>query len=233
MPRRVTFNLLLIAVVTMQRLKLFILILTIAAGVLLILVGVSWYLAVTSQSFYQSSWMGQMWGGMMGRGGMMEGGSTTVSFLWMVPVVLIGAVLFAVIGISFYLIFPEIRSSKSACVQSKSEQAQPATSSTDSNSKVVTLQISDSATCEVLLKTMTPDEQKVLSVLRAHKGKYLQKYIGKEAGLNRLQTHRIIARFAQRGIVNAKPFGNTNEISLSDWVQTSEIRDSNKVQNAQ
>jgi uncharacterized membrane protein len=70
---------------------------------------------------------------------------------------------------------------------------------------------------------MTPEEQKVMSVLVAHKGKYLQKYVGKEAGLSRLKTHRIVARFAQRGIVTVKEFGNTNEIVISDWVNNSSI----------
>ena len=66
---------------------------------------------------------------------------------------------------------------------------------------------------------MTPEEQKVLSVLIAHQGKYLQKYVGKEAGLSRLKTHRIVARFAERGIVTVKPLGNTNEVTVSDWVK--------------
>ena len=76
-------------------------------------------------------------------------------------------------------------------------------------------------TCGVVLKTMTPEEQKVLNVLVAHQGKYLQKYVSKEAGLSRLKTHRIVARFAQRGIVTVNEFGNTNEIVVSDWVATS------------
>jgi len=216
----------------MQRLKLFLLILMIAMGALLILIGVSWYLAITSQSYYQSSWMGQMWGGMMGRGGMGGMmGTNGISFLWMIPVGLIAVVIFAVIGVSFYLVFPEIKASKSICVPSRTEQGQTVASPTDTGSKTAVDSSSNSITCEVLLKTMTPEEQKVLNVLRAHKGKYLQKYIGKEAGLNRLQTHRILARFAQRGIVTAKQFGNTNEISLSDWVQTSEMQNA-KPQNA-
>ena len=77
--------------------------------------------------------------------------------------------------------------------------------------------------CDVLLKTMTPEEQKVLNVLISHQGKYLQKYVGKEAGLSRLKTHRVMARFAQRGIVTVKEFGNTNEILLSDWVKVATI----------
>jgi len=46
----------------------------------------------------------------------------------------------------------------------------------------------------------------------------LQKYVVKEGGLNRLKTHRIIARFAQRGIVTVKEFENTNGVLLSDWI---------------
>ncbi len=76
-------------------------------------------------------------------------------------------------------------------------------------------------TCGVVLKTMTPEEQKVLNVLVAHQGKYLQKYVSKEAGLSRLKTHRIVARFAERGIVTVTEFGNTNEIVVSDWVKNS------------
>ncbi len=68
---------------------------------------------------------------------------------------------------------------------------------------------------------MTPEEQKVMGVLVAHKGRYLQKYVGREAGLSRLKTHRVVARFAQRGMVTVKEFGNTNEIALADWVDIS------------
>ena len=75
---------------------------------------------------------------------------------------------------------------------------------------------------------MTPEEQKVLTVLIAHQGKYLQKYVGKEAGLSRLKTHRIVARFAERGIVTVKPLGNTNEVTISDWVTGSKTQNSLK-----
>jgi len=202
----------------MQRLKLFILILTIAVGVLLILIGVSWYLAITSQSYYQSSWMSQMWGGMMGRGGMGDPGTDNISYLSMIPIGLIAVVILAVLGVSFYLVFPEIRYSRSTCAPSKNEQVQTVASPADIGSKVGVGSSSNSITCEVLLKTMTPEEQKVLNVLLAHQGKYLQKYIGKEADLSRLKTHRILARFAQRGIIAVKQFGNTNEVRLAEWV---------------
>jgi len=71
----------------------------------------------------------------------------------------------------------------------------------------------------VLLRTSKPDEKKVLEVLAAHDGKYLQKYISKESGLSKLRTHRIIARFVERGVVTASRSGNTNEVSLADWLK--------------
>jgi len=71
----------------------------------------------------------------------------------------------------------------------------------------------------VLLRTLKPDEGKVLQVLAAHDGNYLQKYISKESGLSKLRTHRIVARFVERGIVTASKSGNTNEVSLADWLK--------------
>ncbi len=60
----------------------------------------------------------------------------------------------------------------------------------------------------------------MLDVLSAHGGKHLQKLIVKESGLSKLKTHRILSRFAERGIVTVKKSGNTNEISLADWLQS-------------
>jgi uncharacterized membrane protein len=74
----------------------------------------------------------------------------------------------------------------------------------------------------VLLRTSKPDERKVLEVLAAHDGKYLQKYISRESGLSKLRTHRIVARFVERGIVTASKSGNTNEVSLADWLKKPE-----------
>jgi uncharacterized membrane protein len=70
--------------------------------------------------------------------------------------------------------------------------------------------------------TMKPDEKKVLEILSAKGGKYLQKHISKEANLSRLKTHRIISRFAERGIVTVHHFGNTNKIAISDWIFSEE-----------
>ena len=221
----------------MRRLHVFLYILTVTLAVLITLALVSWYFAASSPSYYGSSWMGQMWGPHLGSegnpwgmGGMMGDGSgtTSESFLWVIPAALIAVVAAAIIGVGFYLIYPELRYIRGKpCNPQKSEvplaPVNPATiNATVSESISVQPVVSNISTkttsCDVLLKTMTPEEQKVLNVLINHHGKYLQKYVAKEAELSRLKTHRIVARFAQRGIVTVKEFGNTNEVFLSDWV---------------
>jgi uncharacterized membrane protein len=69
----------------------------------------------------------------------------------------------------------------------------------------------------IVLRTLKPEERKVVGVLDAHGGTYLQKFITKESGLSRLKTHRVVAALAERGIVHVEKSGNTNEVSLVDW----------------
>ncbi len=57
----------------------------------------------------------------------------------------------------------------------------------------------------------------MVSVLDAHGGSYLQKYITKESGLSRLKTHRVVAALSERGIVIVEKHGNTNQVSLVKW----------------
>ncbi len=216
---------------------MFLIILTVTLGALATLAFVGWYLAVSAPSYYGSSWMGQMWGGMMGSnyggyysgmGGMMGDGynggygATSASYWWLVPVVLVAVSVAAIVGVVFYLVFPELRYIRGSCNPKTTESVPNTVKETVSSSTEVSAVVSSvaqaSSNCDMLLKTMTPEEQKVLNVLVSHKGRYLQKYVAKEAELSRLKTHRIIARFAQRGIVSVKEFGNTNEVSLSDWV---------------
>jgi hypothetical protein len=211
----------------MQKLRIFLAIFIITLSVLLTLALVGWYLAATASSYYGSSWMSQMWGSHLGSngnyggmGGMMgTGNGTTNSYLWLIPIALIAVVAISVIGVAFYLAFPQLRYVKRTC-EAPSANGAPV-EPFKSGAGLGASSAVEAKTCGVLLKTMTPEEQKVLNVLVAHQGKYLQKYLVKEAGLSRLKTHRIIARFAQRGIVTIKEFGNTNEVLLSEWVSTS------------
>ncbi len=211
----------------MRKLYIFLTIFIITLGFFLTLALIGWYLATTSPSYYGSNWMSQMWGPHLGSdgnyggmGGMMDNSSGTASsYLWIIPVALIAIVAVSIIGVAFYLAFPQLRYVKRTCElpNAYSATAEPIKSGTG---LVVNSDVEPN-TCGVVLKTMTPEEQKVLNVLVSHQGKYLQKYVSKEAGLSRLKTHRIVARFAQRGIVTVKEFGNTNEIVVSDWIKNS------------
>ncbi len=72
-------------------------------------------------------------------------------------------------------------------------------------------------TISVVLRTLKPEERKVVEVLDAHGGTYLQKFITKEVGLSRLKTHRVVAALSERGIVHVEEKGNTNEVALVKW----------------
>ncbi len=80
-------------------------------------------------------------------------------------------------------------------------------------------------------KTLTEEERQFLAVLKAHDGKYLQKYIKAEMGISRLKTHRIAARLAERGIITLEKSGNSNEVHLSSWLQNSNVTAENPDQN--
>jgi len=98
----------------------------------------------------------------------------------------------SVVGIIYFLVLPEMKNYVSATGGGKD-------------------------VASVVLRTLKPEERKVVSVLDAHGGTYLQKYITKEAGLSRLKTHRVVAALSERGIVQAEKRGNTNEVSLVEW----------------
>ncbi len=102
-----------------------------------------------------------------------------------------------IVGVAFYVAFPQLRYVKRSCELPKTSSVLPELVKNDAN-----LQVKSTVTpnnCSVLIKTMTHDEQKVLNVLINHQGKYLQKYVAKEAGLSRLKTHRIIPALLSAG----------------------------------
>ncbi len=110
----------------MRRLHIFLFVLTITLSVLVTLLAVSWYFAATAPTYYGDSWMGQMWGSHIGTnqnnwgmGGMMGDGNfgTNPSYLWIIPVALIAVVVAAILGVAFYLAYPELKyiRSKGTC----------------------------------------------------------------------------------------------------------------------
>jgi len=168
-----------------------------------------------TNGYYPSDMMGgHMGSGMMGSWWMSgESGtysaaqtptSTQNSFLPLVGfTALIGAVVSGIGGAAYYLAYPKTGLNKTLA-ESRIENP-PQTAVTPYTS---------------ISKTLTSEERRVLDVLVAHNGEYLQKYVRKETGLTRLKTHRIIARFAERGIVTLEKSGNTNRVRLSNWLKS-------------
>jgi hypothetical protein len=182
----------------MKRLGYFVILFAGSLGALLLLI--IWYLAsFQSGSGSFTGIMGQMMGNQYA-GGMV---TAMPGYVWFGAVVLVILTLMGVVGLAYFLAFPEIRTSGGPVnvPQTADQPKEPAPGD-----------------WSVLLRTSKPEEKRVLEVLASHDGRYLQKFIVKEAGLSRLKTHRIISRFAERGVVTAVQSGNTNEITLAPWL---------------
>jgi hypothetical protein len=189
----------------MKRVNIFLILLIVSIAALIAQMAIG--LAVfTSTQANPYSWMNQMFRGTGYSGGMMgQGGSTTVNplmpYFGALFIVLVSLVIVGVIGLTYYLVYPQI---PVGTASPKAENT-PASNPTSAYASVA--------------KTLTPEELKVITALNAHNGKYLQKYISKETGLSRLKTHRIISRLAQREIVTLEKVGNTNQVTLGDWLK--------------
>ncbi len=187
----------------MKRITLFLILLAISLFLVLALVIVGFLSTPVNSS--GSNWFGNMWNHMgdWAMGGMMQTGSSYWVFYGIALIVLIALVIIGFAGLAYFVIFPEIKKANHSELH---------------KSSLKTSASSESAYSSVL-KTLSEDERKVLDVLEKHQGKYLQKYIRSETGLSRLQTHRILARLAERDIVVLEKTGNTNEVHLSNWLK--------------
>jgi hypothetical protein len=164
------------------------------------LLTVIWYLSdYQSGKGSLSGMMGQMMGSQNSAGMTYQ----MPSYVWYLAAAFIGLTVVGVVGLVYFMTYPEIprKPLPLPAAETVSEPPEP------------------TQNWDFLLRTSKPDERKVLEVLAAHDGKYLQKFIVKETGLSKLKTHRIVSRFAERGIVIAVSSGNTNEVSLSPWLQ--------------
>jgi hypothetical protein len=103
-------------------------------------------------------------------------------------------VLASVVGVIYFLVLPEMKDYYS------------------SGSAPVGMDAS-----AMVMRTLKPDERKVVGVIKVHGGNYIQKFITQEAGLSRLKTHRVVAALAERGIVRVEKRGNSNQVTLAEW----------------
>jgi uncharacterized membrane protein len=145
-------------------------------------------------------WISDMWSHM---GGGMMGGTNDpyLGYFGILFTILIVLVLASVGALIYFIVFPEL----------KIGQTRIQINNIDTSKK--------SEAIESIRKTLNDDEKKILEVLEYHNGTYLQKYLGKEAGLTRLKTHRILTRFAERRLITLEKKGNTNEVKLKDWLK--------------
>ena len=192
----------------MKRVNIFLTILIASIAALIASTAIGFAIFTSTQQ-NQNSWMSQMWGGssgMMGPTGSMQPATASplLPYFGALFAVLVSVTIIGIIGVAYYLLYPQIRIGAMQPIQNMAE-IQPASNGT--------------TPYESVAKTLTEEERKIITVLNAHDGKYLQKYIRNETGLSRLKTHRIIARLADRGIVSLEKTGNTNQVYLSSWLQ--------------
>jgi predicted transcriptional regulator len=203
----------------MRRVNFFLAILIVSLAALIAITAIGFSIFTTNQNPY--NWMSQMFSGNStktgGMGGMMgQTGQTTystnplISYFGVIFAVLIGVTVVGIVGLAYYVAYPQIRM---GTVQS-TVAYQNLTKDTQSVSSPY----------ELVSKTLTEEERKIIEVLNNHNGKYLQKYIRNDTGLSRLKTHRIIARLADRGIVTLEKTGNTNQVFLSNWLQNQKTK---------
>jgi uncharacterized membrane protein len=160
--------------------------------------------ASESSNDFMSTMMEQMMGG---NGGMNMSGTSIPYYVWVFPTLFLAIMILGIVGLIYFSIVPEIKLFPQLSGNLESQK---------SNSVIRSSRLS------TVKSTMKPEEKKVLEILSAKGGKYLQKHISKEANLSRLKTHRIISRFADRGIVTVRQFGNTKEVAISDWILSEE-----------
>ena len=198
----------------MRRVSLFITVLLVSLVSLTVLIVAGMYVfTAAQQSPY--NWMSGMFGngnmgGMMGGTGQTSVQNPALPYFGVAFVVLIGVTVVGVVGLAYYVALPEIKTGTAPVICEPVPQ---------SNAKIEQEQKLACTPLESIVKTLSDEERKIIEVLNAHEGKYLQKYIRNETGLSRLQTHRIVARLAERGIVNLEKTGNTNQVLLADWLR--------------
>jgi len=113
---------------------------------------------------------------------------------WM-PLIIVPATLIIVL-LTYLILFPEIEQKPSFRRMVPKEQQSHA----------------------AVVRVLKDDEKKVVELLLNTGGTMLQSEISKKTGFTRVKTHRILYRLSTRGIVSAKKYYNTYQITLADWL---------------
>lgn len=143
--------------------------------------------------------MGSM-GRMMGEG---SGFGVMPGFFW--PTLFTASAAAVIVAAAYAIAYPSIKYS----TNSSREDALPTAASASVDPM------------EIVMRVVRPDERRALEILRSSGGTCLQKDITYKSGLSKLKTHRIVARLAERGIVEVRKVGKTNEITVPAWLKAS------------
>jgi uncharacterized membrane protein len=71
---------------------------------------------------------------------------------------------------------------------------------------------------EAVLRMLKDDERRVVAILTDGGGIALQRDIQRATGFSKVKTHRVVARLAERRLIEVRPYGRTNQISLPPWL---------------
>lgn len=186
----------------MSKINAFLVLFIVSMVSLIVLIVVSFYLFAANMQ-YPWDWMWMHMSSMMGGDYQVPYQHPALPYFGFLFIGFIVLALVGVFGILYVLVLSEAKL--------KEPMRKSIENSTDPYSAV--------------LKVLTPEERKIIEILIAHEGKFVQKYLRKEAGLTRLKTHRILSRLSKRGLVVLRKVGNTNEVVLADWFYTKRISD--------
>ena len=114
-------------------------------------------------------------GGMMGQTGTTQtSANSLLPYFGVFFAIAIAITVIGIVGLAYYLVYPQIRMGSAPIqpiVQNASQQV---------SAPIIT---GSASPYESVSKTLTDEERKIITVLNAHNGKYLQKYIKSETGL--------------------------------------------------
>lgn len=127
-------------------------------------------------------------------GGSFGGMGTTMFAAMLWPTVLVAAIGVGVGVIVYYLLVPEIRPSRIV-------DASPPTDYRDA-----------------VLRMLKDDERRVVEALNSSGGTAFQRDVQRATGFSKVKTHRVIARLAERRLIEVTQAGRTNEIRLPSWL---------------
>ncbi|MDH5450930.1 MAG: hypothetical protein OEX77_08555 [Candidatus Bathyarchaeota archaeon] len=74
------------------------------------------------------------------------------------------------------------------------------------------------ASFEGAMKVLREDEKEVCMAIWKEGGTALQKDVRWATKLSKVQTHRVITRLADRGVINVRKEGGRNRLSLASWL---------------